>query len=48
MAAEKPTWTEGLRELISALLSIVVVTVGMLMLWRTFGAASQPIPLVQR
>lgn len=44
--SEKPTWTEGLREVISALVSAVIVVAAMYMLWRTFGVAGEPIPLV--
>ncbi|RTM14409.1 MAG: hypothetical protein E6R08_02385 [Nevskiaceae bacterium] len=44
--AEKPTWTEGLREVMSAVLSSVIAVVAMYMLWRTFAVAGQPIELV--
>jgi hypothetical protein len=43
---EKPTWTEGLREVVSALLTAAIAIAAMYMLWRTFGVAGAPIPLV--
>ena len=43
---DKPTWTEGLREVVSALLSAAIALAAMYMLWRTFGVAGEPIPLV--
>jgi hypothetical protein len=38
-------WTGGLREIMSAALSTIIVVVTMIMLWQTFGTASRSLQL---